>query len=151
MNKLRYKFRYYQLDGLMKYILDMSDDLPEVLAEENIHPLIDDEVKIPRMYWREGTFFLPQCRVGKRDHIADYCKYEALTYYNERWYLHNDIEDSIIDFHQPTRQVWETLDNIPTQYLNKQGLALRTYWRRFIQFRDLGRETRLSMHRILKD
>jgi hypothetical protein len=150
MNKRRYKFRYYSLTGMLKYILNLSDSLPEVLVEENVYLLTDDKVKIPQMYWREGTFFLPEYRVGKRGHIADYCEYKALTYYNGKWYLHNDTEDSIIDFHQPTKKIWETLNNIPIQYLNKQGLALLTYWRRFIQLTTLRRKTRLSMHRILK-
>lgn len=131
----RVKFRFYPLNSIELFILENSEYIPEILTEERYTKL--DTVCIPKEYWREGSYYLPHNKLSKRLHKGDLCTYKVLVYYKNNWYCHTDMEGSTVTFPFPTKEIWDSLQVIPRKYLNKEGLALLTYWERKLKLKEI--------------
>lgn len=148
----RPKFRYYPLSKGEKLILKKRITT-EQLAQESFFKInsLAMTLKLPKQYWREGNYFFPINKKSVRKSLSDLCSYLAFVYHNSEWYCHNDVEDSLIDYPQPSSKEWYCLTHIPKEYLNKKGWAVINYWNRQLELKKMHYDIKLRFNQILKN
>lgn len=173
MNKKRYFKRFYSkflssdfyflkriIDEMLKEnatIEDIKDEINWFICVEcigeDIELLNERQIaKLPRQYWREGTYLLH--KIGSRaEGMFGYSEYKTLLFYKgfwfSSWYTENG-QERLDHLSQPSQKEWELIQQIPDKYLSEYYKNYREHWNNIFLLHEYSLESRLYSYKSFK-